>query len=199
MAEASDLPGSPAFVLKGGETLLSGAKLVVGRQVSQPVYAYVFERKKLQKTVDVLFPNSKIGSLQNPIPPTTLVRVPPAGQVFTLDQKDLGAETIVIAVSREPLSNLDQIATDASASTQGEQPLAHAVTDLVNQGAPECASTQRGLDVTSQQGCASLSRGITPTADSGSDDFFKSESSVQAQSVPGDGLIVRSFTFNHVN
>lgn len=198
MVQAADPPGSPARLLKNGDTLHTRAKLVFGLQVSQSAYAYVFERKKAQKTVDVLFPNVKISNLQNPIPAGAQIRIPPAGQVFTVDDKDLGPETIVVAVSREPLSNLDSIAAQASAETQGEQQLGQAVTDLVNDGAPECASKTRGLDVT-EQGCGSLSRGLTPTAASAGDDFFKAESSVQAQSVPGDGLIVRTFTFNHVN
>ena len=185
-------------VLRGGETLRTGDKLAFGVRVSQPAHVYVFQRQGAKKELTVLFPNAAFNSLGNPLPPGQLVRVPPQGGLFTLNDKDVGIENVYLAVSREPLPDLDAALLRAS----GEQPgstdqVATAMVDLFAAGAPECQGQTRGLEVAEPSGCSSMSRGLTPTA-SDDADFFGDQSSLAAQTVPGDDVILRTFSFVHV-
>ncbi len=186
------------LVLRGGETLHTGDEVVFGLRVSQPVYAYVFQHKGADPVLDVLFPNAKISGLANPIPAAQRVRIPPAGQVFTLDDRDLGQETVYIAVSLSPLNDLDAALRQAASGNTASPPgVATAVTSLFVEGAPECTGQTRGLTVTSSRGCGSMSRGLDVTPATGLDPFFGSPASVAARSLPGDDAILKTISFVH--
>ena len=193
-AKAAD--GGGPRVLKGGETLKTGDKLAFGVRVSQPAHVYVFQRKP-SGTLDVLFPNAAISSLANPIPPTELVRIPPQGAVFTLDDQDIGEERVYLAISKEPLADLAAALTNADGKKpQATEQVTKAMTDLFGAAAPECREKTRGLQISKEDPCTELSRGLKPTpADDA--DFFKDESSVKATTAPGDDVILRSFSFVH--
>ena len=147
----------------------------------------------------MLFPNAQISNVSNPLPGRELIRIPPKGQVFTLDDQDLGEETVYLAVSLRPLDNL----ADALASVHNGQPgsserLEQAMTSLFDEAAPECANATRGLTVSEESGCGSMSRGLTPSRSSDDDFFSDSGSSVQVQSLPGDDVVLKTFRFRHV-
>jgi hypothetical protein len=189
--------GSPGTeTLRDGARLRTGDQIVFGLRVSQPAYAYVFQRKGPSRTVDVLFPNPALTTLANPIPSGELVRIPPAGAVFTLDANDLGKEEVFFAVSKVPLPDL-QSALAPTASNAPQQPAGvdKAMTDLFAQAVPECSDGGRGLTVASQA-CDTPSRGLTLAA-AQSDPFFAPDSSLRAKTAPGDGVILKSFTFHH--
>jgi hypothetical protein len=187
---------APARTIADGEVLRTGDQVVFGVRVSQPAHVYVFQKKQ-SGALDVLFPNSAISNLQNPLPAGQLVRIPPGGQVFTLDDQDLGREQVYIAVSRSPLTQLDSALRAAGAgASNGVDQVGQAMGDLFNEAAPECQEQTRGLTVQSESGCGSMTRGLTPQKSSG-DDFFGGQSTVAARSNPGDDVILRTFSFIH--
>jgi hypothetical protein len=188
--------GSPV-VLQGGERLRTGDQLVFGVRVSQAEHVYVFQRKGSEGRIDVLFQNAAIDALKNPIVANQLVRIPPAGTVFTLDDQDLGREDVYLAVSRRPLPDLDAALRGAAASDAKAPALVEpAMIDLFSEGVPECAERTRGLQIESTDACGSVARGLTPAA-SRTDDFFGRSSSMQASTAPGDDTILRTFSFHH--
>lgn len=190
--------GGATRVLRGGETLHTGDQLVFGVRVSQPAHVYAFQRKGPNAVLDVLFPNPQIATLGNPIPGLQLVRIPPTGQVFTLDDQDLGRETVYIAVSKTALTDLDAALRGVSTGgADAPKAVEQAVGDLFQQGSPECAGQPRGLEVTAEKGCGSMTRGLGVTPAAGTDDFFGDESSVAAQTRPGDDVILQTFSFVH--
>jgi hypothetical protein len=186
-------PSGTSRVLPSGETLHTGDPIVFGLKVSRKSYAYLFQRKS-QGQIEVLFPSASIPGLTNPVAPGTLVRVPPDGQVFRLDDKDLGAETVYVAVSEKPLTDLEaalaQVATNPAGGTKGVE---IAMVDLFDAGAPECGKT-RGLEVSAPKGCGSMTRGLTTSPAPSS---TAPAASVSGQAVPGDDVILQVFQFQH--
>lgn len=190
---------SQARVVRSGETLRTGDEVVFGVRTSQAAYVYIFQRKSSGE-LDVLFPNAQISTVTNPIPASVLVRIPPQGQVFTLDAEDLGEETVYIAASKTPLADLESaLSSVGSGEDSGKKKVSDAMENLFDEGAPECSEQTRGLEVTKEAGCGSMTRGFTPTQSSGDDAFFSDASSVQGQTVPGDDVLIRTFKFQHVN
>lgn len=186
-------PNGTSRVLPSGETLHTGDPIVFGLKVSKRAYAYLFQRKA-QGQVEVLFPSANMPGLSNPVAAGTLVRVPPDGQVFRLDDKDLGTETLYVAVSERPLSNLETALAQLEANPSGgTTQVETAMVDLFDAGAPECTKT-RGLEVSAPKGCGSMTRGLeTSPASSASGPV----ASVSGQAVPGDDVILQVFQFQH--
>ncbi len=196
LVQVKDPANSAPRSLSEGETLHTGAKLVVGLEVSQPAYAYVFEKHE-SKALDVLFPNAKIQTLSNPIASGAMVRVPPGGQVFTLNNQDLGTETLYVAVSLRPLADLESALNQtASAPAAGGDRVGSALGRLFEEGKPECNGQHRGLEVTDDP-CGDLTRGFTTSAEK-ADDFFGGTGSTRAQATPGDDVVIKTFSFKHV-
>jgi hypothetical protein len=197
--QARPRDGGDVRVVRDQETLQTGDALVFGIRVSHPAHVYLFQRKAASGALEVLFPSPAISAMNNPLPASQLTRLPPKGQVFTLDDKDLGEETVYIAVSRQPLADLGSALSEVQrGDPQGSQRLEQAMDSLFDEAAPECADGTRGLQVSSESGCGSLSRGLTPTK-TAEDPFFTEASSVEAQTLPGDDVILQSFRFQHVN
>lgn len=197
IVQAKRAGSSAAEVLRGGEHLRTGDQVVFGVRVSQSAHVYLFQKKAPSGKIEVLFPNPSINGVSNPIAPGQLARIPPQGAVFTLDDKDLGKEDVFLAVSRNALPDLESaLARTASGQSQDPGQVEKAMVDLFAEGVPECRDTTRGLQVTSDDGCGTLTRGLTPTP---SDDggFFGEQSSVRAQTLPGDDVILRVFSFHH--
>lgn len=187
--------GGQVQVIRDGQTLRTGDEVVFGLRTSKAAHVYIFQKKPTGK-IDVLFPNDAISSMRNPIPANQLVRIPPKGQVFTLDDQDLGLETIYIAASTTPLSDLEAALSGVDDTGESKQ-VAQAMDHLFDEAAPECAEQTRGLDLAEESDCG-RSRGFAPKASS-RDDFFTDAASVQAQSAPGDDVVIRAFSFNHTN
>ncbi len=192
--QAKDTPGDTPRILKDGDTLHTGAQVVVGVDVSQPAYVYVFQYHQDQE-LDVLFPNPAISRLTNPLPAEKTVRIPPGGQVFTLNDEDLGAERIYIAASLRPLDDL-QAALQGESGQPGSAPVEQAMGNLFGEGNPACGDSHRGLTVTDEP-CGSMSRGLQIASDE-ANDFFDDSGSSQARTAPGDDVVLQSLSFNHV-
>ena len=184
-------------VLRDGARLHTGDQLVLGVRLSQPAHLYVFQRNEKKAAIEVLFPNAQINDLTNPIPALQTVRVPPRGNVFTLDANDIGEERVFVVASRVPLHDLQTaLAKPSGAHDPSDAQLGQAVGNLFAEGSPECRDGQRGLTVTSESPCSAPTRGLTPTPTKG-DDFFKEESTLRARTLPGDDVILRTFVFHH--
>ncbi len=188
-----------ARVVQEGDTLRTGDQVVVGVRTSQDAYVYLFQ-KKTSGVLDVLFPNPQITKAQNPLRAGQLMRIPPQGQVFTLDDQDLGEETVYIAASRHALTDLEAALTQSSAGgTPATQKVGQAMSSLFDEAAPECAEKSRGLEVTEKSGCGSMTRGLTPQKSSAGDDFFSDQASLRGRTAPGDDVLIRTFRFRHEN
>ncbi|HEX5658745.1 MAG TPA: DUF4384 domain-containing protein [Polyangiales bacterium] len=186
-----DADSSATRVMHDGETLRTGAKLAFDVRVSQQAHTYLFQRSQSGK-IDVLFPNGGIVKAGNPLPASTSVRLPPPGQLFTLNAQDLGTETVFLAVSREPIADLERALASASPD---QARVATVVDTLLTQGQPECAGETRGLELTSDVGCGSATRGLTLTPDPAAG---VEAPTLVARNAAGDDTIVRSFRFAHV-
>lgn len=183
-------------VVHEGDILHSGDQLVFGLKTSQAAHVYVFQRKQGGR-LDVLFPQPEITRISNPLPAGQLVRIPPAGQVFTLDDQDLGQETVYVAASLQPLTDLESAlqskTDDGSPQTTAVE---SAVTSLFDEGNPECTDQTRGLELRDDP-CGSLTRGLGVSSAEGADDFFSDDASVRARAFPGDDVVLRAFSFQH--
>ncbi len=192
--QAKDPGSASPRVVGSGERLRTGAQLVFGIEVSQTAHVYVFQKHQ-NGSLDVLFPNPGIQNLPNPLPAKTLVRIPPQGQTFTLNNEDLGRENVYIAVSTAPLDDLEKVL-----SQQGGSPSANSVgpvmRDLFEAGTPECSGKSRGLELAPEDSCGTLSRGLELSG-SKADPFFQNPGSVRAQATPGDAVILKTWSFEH--
>jgi hypothetical protein len=187
--------GAEPTILPSGSTLSTGDRVVFGVQVSTPAYVYLFERKQ-SGAIDVLFPSESIVEPKNPLAADQVLRIPPQGQVFTLDDQDLGQEVVYVVASKTPLESLQSALMNRDQSTDPEEPVRRAMVDLFDAGSPECQNKTRGLALESTDPCASMTRGLTVES-TGQPAFFSSDASVKSQSVPGDDVILQTFTFHH--
>jgi hypothetical protein len=187
-------PNGTSRILPNGETLRTCDPIVFGLKVSKRAHAYLFQRKA-QGQVEVLFPSASMPGLTNPVLPNTLVRVPPDGQVFRLDDQDLGTETLYVAVSEQPLIDLEAALSHVQANPSGGmKPVETAMVDLFDAGAPECGKATRGLEVSAPKGCGSMTRGVETSPASTE---TGPSASVSGQVVPGDDVILQVFQFQH--
>jgi hypothetical protein len=187
-------PGQAPTVVRSGQALRTGDEMVFGVRTSQSAYVYIFQKKDDGK-IDVLFPNPGLTSVNNPLSAAGLVRIPPNGQVFTLNDQDIGTETVYVAASMTPLSDLQ--AALENAAEPNEQQVATAMSNLFEEGAPECPEDTRALTLSSAQGCGSGTRGLNATQTTTHDDFFSQEATVQGLTAPGDEVVIQAFQFRH--
>jgi Domain of unknown function (DUF4384) len=200
----------------GGETtVFPGAPLPTKSRVyfevdvSKEAHVYIFQ-KSPSGEVTVLFPNSAIGT-SNPLPGGQRARIPSGDKRFVLNDKDIGVENVFVAVSREPIANLDaslrRVASEqissikddnllqsfttiepaaTTAAASPSKPCKTRALELEGGGGPTC-SRSRGLDLEGEP-----SGGGSSGGNSG-----KSASSFSARTEPGDGMIVKVFPFDH--
>lgn len=195
VVQAKDPPDSPARVIRDGDQLRTGAKLVVGIDVNHDAHVYVFQRH--QGRLDVLFPNAALQNLSNPVPAGAVVRIPPDGHVFTLNDKDVGEERLYVAVSLRPLSDLGAALGGGSGTEPAPAQVERAMTSLFDEGKPDCAGRHRGLEVKADDQCSSMTRGleVTPSAGTGG---FDSDASRRLRAAPGDDVILQTLSFRHI-
>lgn len=194
----AELPSS----VGGGQTMLqTGAPLPTKARVAFKFWAsrtaslYVFEKTKTG-ALKVLFPDPRIGTA-NPIPAATAVSLPSGGQRFALNAEDMGIENIYIAASVKPLATLDA-ALQKVASGQ--------VQNIT--GDPLLSSFSSVTAAPPREGCRTRSLELEAASDEppcGSRGFDLSDSSagtkeasLAARTSPGDDLIVKVFSFEHV-
>jgi hypothetical protein len=192
--------GGQIEVVKDGVSLRTGEEIVLGLKLSKSAYVYLFQHKP-SGTIEVLFPNNEFSKPENPIIPSDLVRIPPFGYSYVLNEEDIGEETIYIVVSKSELENLDTFLSDMEkGSKTAQKNVERTMVNLFNEHRPECAEKQRGLlpaADTKDSECDLQFRGVEPNRTE-NDKFFSSYASAQLQTAPGDDLLIQTFRFQHL-
>jgi hypothetical protein len=186
--------GKEPEVLSSGGALHTGDRVVFGVRVSQESHVYLFQRKS-SGVIEVLFPHLSIPNLKNPLAAAEVLRIPPEGQVFELDDQDLGEEVVYVVASKDPVADLEQALSARAGEPTPEGPVEKAMVRLFSVGAPECADRTRGLRIADADPCATMTRGLQVNSTSAS--FFSEDASVQSRNVPGDDVILQVFRFKH--
>jgi hypothetical protein len=185
--------------------------------VSKTANVYMFQTSPSGK-VSVLFPDVRIGT-RNPLPAGATVRIPPPGQSFKVNEKDVGTENVFFVVSAKPIDNLaaalEKVKGGQVTSVKDDRLLARlaAVEPRAPSAAPakrtvtpaDCGAT-RGLSLAEAepQPCDRTTRGLDLTAqttraiDVPSAGGGATQPSMVVRTDPGDDVIVQVFSFQHV-
>ena len=191
--ETTVLPGAP---------LPTKARVAFEIDVSKDAHVYLFQ-KAPNGEVSVLFPNSAIGT-SNPLRSGQRVRIPGGDKRFILNDKDVGVERVYIAVSRQPIANLDaslrRVTSGQIASIQDDNLLQSFAQLEVSEGSGKpCATRALELDTASQGAtkCASTRGFDIEEEPSGGGSGGSSTASFAARTEAGDSMIVKVFSFEH--
>ncbi|HVK67167.1 MAG TPA: DUF4384 domain-containing protein [Polyangium sp.] len=195
-AELPESAGGGTRTVKPDEPLPTNTRVFFKVDVKPRAYVYIFQNNT-SSGLTVLFPDERIGT-KNPLEGGQASRIPSGDARFRLNDKDLGFEDIYVAASRTPLRSLDEalarvrdgkvtrIKDDKLLDGMKHLPVAEAGAkkDLKcrDVGIERCPRI-RGLEL--DLGGAS-----------GSKPGFKPASFV-ARTEPGDGLILKVFSFQH--
>jgi hypothetical protein len=186
--------------LGSGETLRTGDKMVFGLTLNKPAHVYMMQRTGPQRRLEVLFPNAAITTLTNPLPASQLIRMPPEGKSFRVNEEDIGLEEVFIIASEEPIGDLAG-ALDALSHGGGgaTEQVSERVGSLFQEERPGCEDKSRGLEIVDDE--CPRSRGLTIDDDgAGADPFFAGQpASLRVRADPWDDTIVQVFTFQHAN
>lgn len=181
--------------IAAGEKLPTGTKVAFVVRPSKAAYVYLFQKSPDGK-VNVLFPDTRIGT-KNPLPAGSGLRLPPAaGASFKLNDKDIGTERVYVVASLEPMTSLegaiDKAAGGATpagamASVTEARPEADArgctrALELDEGPAPKCFRS-RGFEL--DEGPAQGGAAAAPPA------------SFRARTEAADSVIVQVFAFEH--
>jgi hypothetical protein len=203
--ETTVFPGAP---------LPTNARVSFEIDVSKDAHVYIFQ-KSPSGELTVLFPNSAIGTA-NPLRGGQRQRIPTGDKRFVLNDKDLGIENVYVAVSREPLSNLEaslqRVATDKISSIKDDNLLQSftAIESTASTASTASSSSSAGCKTTRAlelegggDGKCSRSRGLDLEGEpsgggsSGGNGSSSTATSFSARTEAGDGMIVKVFPFEH--
>jgi hypothetical protein len=191
--------GGQVAVVKDGVSLRTGEEIVLGLKLSKSAYVYLFQRKP-SGTIKVLFPNDTFNKPENPISPSYLVRIPPFGYSYVLNDKDIGEEIIYVVVSKNELENLSASLSNIEKDSKAAQrDVERTMVNLFNEHRPECAGKQQELQRTTgirNSACDQILRGVQ-SQKTENDKFFSNYASAQLQTAPGDDLLIQTFRFQH--
>jgi hypothetical protein len=192
--------GGEVEVVKDDVSLRTGEEIVLGLKLSKSAYVYLLQQKP-SGTIEVLFPTNEFNKPENPIIPSDLVRIPPFGYSYVLNDEDIGKETIYIVVSKSELENLStSLSNLEQGSKTAQRDVENTMVNLFNEHRPECAEKHRGLDPannTTDSECNQTFRGVQPKRIE-NDRFFSNYASAQLQTAPGDDLLIQTFRFQHL-
>jgi len=181
--------------IRDGDTLRTGEQVAIGVSVSQDAYLYLFQYHA-NGTADVLFPDTRI-AIGNPLRAGQTVRLPPNGQVYTVDSNDVGVETVYIVASQRQLTDLGSALSRANGGRPAsEAGVKAAMTDLIEEGNPLCEGNLRGLTLTDDP-CGSMTRGLQLTPEP-TGVANGSTSAMRVAAGAGDDVVAHAFRFNHV-
>ncbi|MFO0755428.1 MAG: DUF4384 domain-containing protein [Byssovorax sp.] len=199
---SAELPGGGGEIdIAPGTELPTDTRVRFRVEVSQRSNVYIFQ-KAPNGAITVLFPEPRIGT-KNPLEGGVLTEIPPNGQRFRLNDKDIGTENVYLVVSRAPLPSLDAALTrvkDGSISTVGQNDLLKALA-TVSPGAPPAGCATRALELDAPQASSTSgecrrSRGLV--LDDPGDRPEGKGRQMEVRTDAGDDLIVKVFPFRHV-
>lgn len=104
-AQLPESAGGTTIDVEPGGTLPTNTRASFAFEVSRDAYLYIFQ-KSPSGEVNVLFPDARIGT-KNPLHAGSSVSIPPNGQRFRLNDKDLGTENVYLVASLTPIQSLD--------------------------------------------------------------------------------------------
>ncbi|MDI1448397.1 DUF4384 domain-containing protein [Polyangium sp. 6x1] len=197
-AELPESAGGGVRTVKPDEPLPTNTRVFFKVDVKPRAYVYIFQNNA-SSGLTVLFPDERIGT-KNPLDGSHEARIPNGDLRFRLNEKDLGFEDIYIAASRTPLQNLDEalarvrdgkvtrIKDDKLLDGMKHLPVEHVA------GKKDSKCRDVGLERCPRIRGLELDLGGA----SGSKPGFKPASFV-ARTEPGDGLIMKVFSFEHTN
>lgn len=170
-----------------GERLPTGSRLAFTLLPSRRAYVYLFQRGPDGK-INVLFPDARIAT-GNPIPPGAALRIPSgAAQMYKLNDKDVGNETVYIVASLDAIDSLGGALDRTGSGGQPMGPISQ-VTDATSD-APGCT---RALELEETPKCV-RQRGLELEAGS---EPAAAPSSFRARTEAADSVIVQAFSFTH--
>lgn len=198
--ETTVFPGAP---------LPTKARVSFEIDVSKDAHVYIFQ-KSPSGELTVLFPNSAIGT-SNPLRGGQRARIPAGDKRFVLNDKDLGMENVYVAVSREPLSNLEaslrRVASEQISSIKDDN-LLQSFTAIEPEASTASSSSNKGCKTRALEleggsdGKCSRSRGLDLEGEpsgggSSGGNSSSTATSFSARTEAGDGMIVKVFPFEH--
>lgn len=193
----AELPNGEHARVMPSSILPTGTRIVFRIEASATAYVYLFQQSA-DGSLAVLFPNAAIGT-KNPLNAGVLAQIPPGIQRFRLNDKDLGTERVYVAASRHELVELSEALTRVDAGKVATLDGDAALGDMVKLGAPSTKKVCRRaleLDDSGQadSGCT-RSRGLELDGSAPS----ARPASFETRTEPGDDVIVRVFSFQHVS
>lgn len=214
-AELPQSAGGGAVDVQPGASVPTNARVAFSVEVSRDAHLYIFQ-KTPGGEVTVLFPEPRIGT-QNPLRAGTSVELPPNGQRFRVNEKDVGTENVYIVASRTPIQSLDaalQKVKDGSVTQITQDKVLKAFTSVVpgappanancktraleldtgSGEGPSCTRT-RGLVLDEPSGGAAPSAGSTISAPAP----MTGRTVMEVRTDPGDDMIVKVFPFKHLS
>jgi hypothetical protein len=226
MGLQAELPasvGGGKVDIEPGSVLPTNARVVFSFEVSKDAHLYIFQRTPSDE-VTVLYPDKRIGT-QNPLKAGTWIEIPPGGQRFRVNSKDIGDENVYIVASQTPISSLDgalQKVKDGAVTKITEDSVLKAFTTVVP-GTPKEGCATRGFELDADyvpiaQAC-SRTRGLVLDQPSQSDQISSGGEKrphshgvlmgdektsarhtpvMEVVTDPGDNVIVKVFPFTHV-
>lgn len=201
--------------IEPGSVLPTNARVAFSFEVSKEAHLYIFQRTPSDE-VTVLFPDPRIGT-QNPLRGGTWLEIPPNGQRFRVNDKDIGDENVYIVASQTPIQSLDaalQKVKSGAVTKITQDDVLKAFTSVVP-GTPkvECA---RGLEFDAGEGSKPIpectrTRGLVLDVPQAADSKISApmpggggpgkrtvDGVLEVRTDPGDSVIVKVFPFKHV-
>lgn len=194
--EAQKPGDGAARAIAPGERLPTGTKVAFVVHPSKSAYVYLFQKGPDGK-VDVLFPDTRIGT-RNPLAAGSGLRLPPAaGASFKLNDKDIGTERVFIVASLEPMVSLDGAIDRASSGREPPTGALASVTETHEGSSPKGCTRALELDEGPAPKCF-RSRGLeldeaSPAAGAAA----AQPASFRARTEAADSVIVQVFAFEH--
>ncbi|MDC3952847.1 DUF4384 domain-containing protein [Polyangium jinanense] len=197
-AELPESAGGGTRTVKPDEPLPTNTRVFFKVEVKPRAYVYIFQNNATSG-LTVLFPDERIGT-KNPLDASLASRIPNGDLRFRLNDKDLGFEDIYIAASRTPLQNLDEALArvrDGKVTRIKDDKLLDGMKHLPVEGAgakkdSKCRDAGlercpriRGLEL-DLSGASGSKPGSKPP-------------SFMARTEPGDGLLLKVFSFQHTS
>lgn len=184
-----------ARAIAPGEKLPTGTKVAFVVRPSKSSYVYLFQKGPDGK-VNVLFPDTRIGT-KNPLAAASALRLPPAaGASFKLNDKDIGTERVYIVASLDPVTSLDGAIEKASGGAAPTGALA-SVTETQGGGGAKGCTRALELDEGPAPKCF-RSRGLELDEGPGDGSGAAAQpASFRARTEAADSVIVQVFAFEH--
>ena len=195
-AELPESAGGGVRTVKPDEPLPTNTRVYFNVEVSTQAYVYIFQNNA-SSGLTVLFPDERIGT-KNPLQANRESRIPNGDLRFRLNDKDIGFEDVYIAASRTPLKDLDEALArvrDGKITRIRDDKLLSGMKPLPVEAADKKGPKCRGLELDT----CPRTRGLELDLSASSSKPRKQPPSFVARTEPGDGLILKVFSFQHTS